>query len=123
MNLIPKIFLTFTFLLFQTIFAQEAEKVIVTSFKKGVQAFVGSETIIPKIDEPLPLNAKIQCDKTGYLEFRYKDKEYRIKKNTTILLSDVIKLGGEEKNNVVTKSGSDGGGVRGLNNKNKKNKQ
>lgn len=121
MKIIKTILATIFFLSFQNIFSQETDTVKVTNIRKGVQAIVGNETIIPKVDEELPVNAKIQCDKMGSLEFEYKGKEYRIHKNTNILLADVIKSGGNDKFQPALKT--DAGGARGLDKAKKKNKK
>lgn len=96
----------------QNLFADEVEFVKVTNFRKGVQAIVGNETIIPKMDEELPLSAKIKCDKMGFLEFEYKDTTYRIEKNSVILISEAIKSGGAK--NVQLGKKTDVAGVRAL---------
>jgi len=109
----------FFILLFQCIFAEETEKVKVTLLRKGVQVILNGETITPKLDEELPLNSKIQSDEKGLLEFAYKGKIFRVNKNTTILVSDVINSGGDKNFQPHIKTSSDGG-VRGLDKKKKK---
>lgn len=109
--------LTLSFILI----ADEADTVKVTGLRKGVKAIVGGETIIPKMDEELPLTAKIQCDKMGLLEIEYKGNVYKVEKNTTILVSDLIKAGGEKNFQPELKTNT--AGVRGLDKKKGSNKR
>ena len=111
--LLVSIFLT------QNLFADE-EMVKVTSIRKGVHATVGGEKIIPKMDDELPLNAKVQCDKMGLLEIEYKGNVYKVEKNTTILISDLIKAGGQKNFQPELKTNT--AGVRGLDEEKKSKK-
>lgn len=115
-----KILAVISILFFQMISADEAEMVKVTLLRKGVQAIVNGQTTIPKMDDELPLNAKIQSDEKGFLEFEYKGNTYRVNKNTTIVLADVVKSGGEK--NYVSNSQTHPSGVRGLDKTSKKSK-
>ncbi len=115
-----KLLIILMILSFQIIFADEAEMVKVTLLRKGVQAIVNGQTTIPKMDDELPLNAKIQSDEKGFLEFEYKGNTYRVNKNTTIVLADVVKSGGEK--NYLSNSQTHAGGVRGLDKTSKKDK-
>jgi len=117
-----KILIVTTLFFFQMISAQETEMVKVTLLRKGVQATVNGETKIPKMDEELPLHAKIQSDEKGFLEFEYKGNTYRVNKNTTVLLSDVIKSNSGDKN-FHSNSQTHAGGVRGLDETKKKAKK
>jgi hypothetical protein len=123
MNIIIKLLLVFSLFFLQAISAQEAEMIKITFLKKNVTVIIGSETRVPKMGEELPLNAIIQCDKTGLLEFKYKDGSFKIENKKSILLSDAVKTKKQENFEPVKKT--DAGGVRGLdetkNENNKKN--
>ncbi|MBP9886221.1 MAG: hypothetical protein KBF93_07980 [Leptospiraceae bacterium] len=115
-----KLLIILMILSFQMISAEETEMVKVTLLRKGVQAIVKGETITPKMDDELPLHAKIQSDEKGFLEFEYKGNTYRVNKNTTIVLADVVKSSGEK--NYLSNSQTHAGGVRGLGKTSKKDK-
>jgi hypothetical protein len=117
-----KIFIITIFLLsFQILFSQEAEMVTITLLRKNVQVIVNGESKVPKVDEEFPLTAKVQSDGMGFLEFKYKDEVYRVEKNTTILLSEVIKSAGNK--NFKPDGKTDPAGVRGADVNRKKNKK
>lgn len=84
------------------------ETVKVTNFGKGVQATIGSETLTPLMDQELPLNAKIDSGKMGFLEFEYKKKVFRIRQNMSIFIWEVLKAGGDERFQPDVKSGPTG---------------
>lgn len=115
-----KILTVLLILFVQMVSADEAEIVKVTLLRKGVQAIVNGQTTIPKIDDELPLHAKIQADEKGFLEFEYKGNTYRVNKNTTVVISDVVKSSGEK--NYLSNSQTHAGGVRGLDKTSKKSK-
>jgi hypothetical protein len=90
---------------YQSIFAQAVEMVTVTLIRKKVQVTVGEETKTPLIGDQLPMNAIVQSEGMGYLEFKYKGSSYRVGKNTTIVISEII--------NSTAESGmTNSGGVR-----------
>ncbi len=112
-------FILLFILLFSNIVAEDTEMVRITLLRKGIQVVLNGQIITPKVDEELPLTAEIQSDKMGFLEFTYKGNIYRVNKNTTILVSDVIKSGAEKNFQLQLKTSSDGG-VRGFDKKKKK---
>ncbi len=93
------------FLFYQSIFSQAIETVTVTLIRKKVQVTIGEETKTPLIGDQLPLNATVQSEGMGYLEFKYKGSSYRVGKNTTIVISEII-------NSTAEAGMTNSGGVR-----------
>ncbi len=117
-----KILIVTLFLLsFQNLFSQDADMVKVTLLRKNVQIIVNGETKIPMLDEEYPLTSKVQSDGIGFLEFEYKGTTYKVDKNTTIVLSEVIKSAGNK--NFKPDGKTDPAGVRGLDKTKKTNKK
>lgn len=121
MNKLILLLVSVFFTSIQSLFTQELDVAKVTLLRKNVQVTINGETNTPKIDDELPLNAKVKSDGMGFLEFEYKGTVYRVEKNTTILLSEVIKAGGNK--NFKPTNTTDPAGVRGADVIRKKNKK
>lgn len=121
MNKLILLLVSVFFTSIQSLFTQELDVAKVTLLRKNVQVTINGETNTPKIDDELPLNAKVKSDGMGFLEFEYKGTVYRVEKNTTILLSEVIKAGGNK--NFKPTNTTDPAGVRGADVNRKKNKK
>lgn len=92
----------------------------VTLVRKNVTATIGEEVKNPLLGEDLPLHSKIQTDGMGLLEFEYKGTTYRITKNTTITLAEIIKSATSSANaNYKPEPTTNVSSVRGLSKKKK----
>ena len=121
MNKLIFLFISLLFISIQSLFSQESDFAKVTLLRKNVLVTINGETKTPKIDDELPLSAKVQADGMGFLEFEYKGTMYRVEKNTAILISEVIKAGGNK--NFKPTNTTDPAGVRGLDKSKKGNKK